>query len=215
MSFTKQILLSLAVLGVLATGLGGSTFATVSASTSNAATFTGGTVAMTNVAGTVVSGSNCSTQTNNGTCAAIFNPTGMKPGAADQSNTVTITYTGTLGTSDFRLYATSYQSKTSSSSSLCTATGPGTKLNLQVKQGSTIIYPTTGTGYGTLDGFATTYTASGNGLQLKGGGGTGTLGVWATNDASTFTVNVNLDTTADNTYQGCQSQATVVWYATQ
>lgn len=213
MSVTKRILLSFAVLGLLGTGLGGTTFATFSASTSNAATFTGGTVAMTNVAGTVVSGANCSTQTTNGTCATIFNAAAMKPGAADQTNTVTITYTGTLGTSDFRLYATSYQSKTASSSALCTAVGPATKLNLQVKQGTTIVYPTGGVGYGTLDGFATTYTASGNGLQLKGAGGT--AGVWATNDAATFTINVNLDTTADNTYQGCQSQATIVWYATQ
>jgi hypothetical protein len=213
MGTTKRVLLSFAVLGMLTAGLGGGTFATFSAQTSNAATFVGGTVAMTNVAGTVVSGTNCSTETASGTCAAVFNATAMKPGAADRTNTVTITYTGTIATSDFRIFATGYQSKGTSSSALCTAANPATKLNLQVKQGATIVYPTSGTGYGTLDGFATLYTTSSNGLQLKGAGGTS--GVWATNDAATFTINVNLDGSADNPYQGCQSVATLAWYAAQ
>jgi hypothetical protein len=213
MSTTKRVLLSFAVLGMLTAGLGGGTFATFSAQTTNAATFVGGTVAMTNVAGTVVSGTNCSTETTSGTCAAVFNATAMKPGAADRTNTVTITYTGTITTSDFRIFATGYQSKGASSSALCTAANPASKLNIQVKQGATIVYPTSGTGYGTLDGFATAYTSSANGLQLKGAGGT--AGVWATNDAQTFTINVNLDGAADNPYQGCQSLATLAWYAAQ
>ena len=32
-----------------------------------------------------------------------------------------------------------------------------------------VIYPTSGVGYGTIDGFATTYTSSATGLQLRGG----------------------------------------------
>src|SRR6266545_7183899 len=212
MGTTKRVLLSFTVLGLLTAGLGGGTFATFSAQTTNAATFVGGTVAMTNVAGTVVSGTNCSTETTSGTCAVIFNATAMKPGAADRTNTVTISYTGTIATSDFRVFATGYQSKGASSSTLCTAASPASKLNVQVKQGTTIVYPTSGTGYGTLDGFATTYATSANGLQLKGGGGTGTVGVWNTNDAATFTISVNLDGTADNPYQGCQSVATLAWY---
>ena len=52
--------------------------------------------------------------------------------------------------------------------------------------------------------------------HLKGGtNGAGALNVWATNDSSVFTINVNLDTSADNTYQGCQSQADLVWYGAQ
>src|SRR5687768_6317573 len=98
MSLTQRLLLSLGVLGLLSAGLGGGTFATFAAQTENAATFAGGTVAMTNVAGTVVSGTDCTTETTAGTCAAIFNATAMKPGAADKTNTVTITYTGTLST---------------------------------------------------------------------------------------------------------------------
>jgi hypothetical protein len=213
MSLTKRFLLSLGVLGVLAAGLGGGTFATFSAQTENAATFAGGTVAMTNVAGTVVSGSDCATETTAGTCAAIFSATAMKPGAADLSNTVTITYTGTMSTGDFRLYASGFETKAAGSSALCSATDPASKLNVQVKQGSTIVYPTGGTGYGTLAGFASAYSSAANGLQLKGEAGT--AGVWAQDDAAVFTINVNLDGTADNPYQGCQSLATLVWSAAQ
>ncbi len=210
---TKRLVLSLCVLALLAGGLETTTLATFSATTVNAATFTGGTVSMSNVAGTVVAGANCTTQTNSGTCATIFNASALKPGAADQTNTVTVTYGGTLGTSDFRLYTTGYQGKAAASSPLCTAAAPASKLNVQVKQGATIVYPTSGTGYGTLDAFATTYAAAASGLALKGG--TGTAGVWSTNDAATFTIAVDLDATADNTYQGCQSVATIVWYAAQ
>jgi hypothetical protein len=177
--------------------------------------FTTGNVSMTNVAGTVVSGTDCSTPTTNGTCATLFTSAGMQPGGSDKSNTATITYTGTVSpTSDFRLYVANYSGKTASSLASCTAASPGTKFDFQISQGATIIYPTSGSGYGTLDGFATTYTNSGTGLQLKGGtNGSGSAGAWATNDNSVFTIKIHLDSTADNTYQGCQSQTDLVWFA--
>jgi hypothetical protein len=69
---------------------------------------------------------------------------------------------------------------------------------------------------GTLDNFSTTYTSAANGLQLKGGtNGSGSVGVWATNDNAVYNVKVHLDNAAGNTYQGCQSQSDLVWYATQ
>jgi hypothetical protein len=213
MSTLTRLLVSLGIIGLLAGTYGSATFATFSAQTDNAATFLGGTVAMTNVAGTVVSGANCSTETSSGVCATIFNATALKPGAADRSNTVAITYTGTLATSDFRLFAQSYLGRTGSSSALCTAATPAAKLNFQIKQGATVVFPVAGTGYGTLDAFATTYSSAANGLQLKGG--SGTPGAWSTSDAATFTIAVNLDPTADNTYQGCQSQTSLAWYAVQ
>src|SRR2546429_493702 len=80
-------------------------------------------------------------------------------------------------------------SKGGSSPALCTASDPASKLNVQVKQGSTIIYPTSGSGYGTLAGFAAAYTGTGAMLHLKGGGGT--VDQWVTNDSATFTINVN------------------------
>ena len=178
----------------------------------------------TNVAGTVISGTNCSTPTSNGTCATLFgasNAGSLMPGGADVTNTVTITYTGTVTpTSDFRLYSANYSSKLGSSPASCTAANPGSALDLQVSVGTllpVVIYPTSGVGYGTIDGFATTYTSSANGLQLRGGtNGVGAAGVWATNDNSIFNIKVHLDgTAATNPYQGCQSQVDLVWFASQ
>lgn len=213
----KRVLATLTIIGGLAAAVGGnSTFATFSAQTTNASnTFKAGTVAMTNVAGSAVSGSNCSTETNNGTCATLFTASNMRPSAADISNSATITYTGTLQTSDFRIFASSYTSKTAGSSALCTATDPATSINIQLKAGTTIIFPIAGTGYGTLAAFAAAYTSATNGLQLKGGtNGNGTAGIWSLNDTALYTINVNLGN-VDNTYQGCQSTLSLNWYAAQ
>ena len=219
MSDPRKLLVSLALIGVAtATLASGGTFANFSAQTENPATFANGTMTMTNVAGTVVSGSNCTADTNSGVCAAIFSAatTALKPGGTDKSNTVTITYTGSVPTGDFRLYATGYTSKTASSSAFCTATDPATKINLQIRQGASVIFPTSGIGYGTLAAFSGAYSTPTNGLRLNGGTqGAGSAGVWSTADLSTFTIAVNLDATADNPYQGCQSTATFVWYAAQ
>lgn len=213
------LLVGLLVLGAALPAIGAGTGASFTATTTNGANIlANGTVSMTNVAGTVISGSNCSTASINGTCATLLaaSNTGFKPGGADVNNTATITYTGSITTSDFRLYTANYTSKAAGSGSFCTAANPGSKVDFQVVVGGVIIYPTSGSGYGTLDGFATTYTSSATGLQLKGGtNGSGAAGVWANGNAGTYTLNLHLDTTADNTYQGCQSQTDLVWYATQ
>ncbi len=199
--------------------LGLRTLATFTAQTTNPNNVFGNTqMSMTNVAGTVVSGSDCSTATNSGTCATLFDAssTNFTAGGSDVSNTVTITYLGSITTGTFGLYAGNYSSAAASSSPLCTATDPASKINLQIKQGSTIIYPTSGTGYGTLADFAATYTDTGNLLALAGGtDGGGTANVWTANDSSVFTIKVNLDSSADYTYEGCQSAAGLVWYAAQ
>jgi len=293
----RKILFGLLGLGVLTTAVGGSTIASFTAQTTNPSNvFTNGTVTMTNVAGTVIAGSNCAAATNNGTCATLFgssNAGALKPSTTDISNTATITYLGSMSTSDFRLYAQSYTSKTGSSSALCTAANPGSAIDLLVTAGGatpTLVYPlqnttlssglTSGNSYttlsvnattaaiasganlilyssalnsyqqvttsaaasagatslsvssfnagasyaagtqvapqGTLDGFSTSYTTAANGLVLKGGtNGAGSAGVWATNDSSVFNVKVHLDNATGNTYQGCQSQGDLVWYASQ
>jgi len=154
--------------------------------------------------------------------AAIAGRGGRATGiGADVTNAVTITYTGTVTpTSDFRLYSANYTSKLGSSPASCTAANPGSALDLQVSVGTllpVVIYPTSGVGYGTIDGFATTYTSSANGLQLRGGtNGVGAAGVWATSDNSIFNIKVHLDgAAATNPYQGCQSQVDLVWFASQ
>jgi hypothetical protein len=67
---------------------------------------------------------------------------------------------------------------------------------------------------GTLDDFASAFTAPANGLRPKGGiNGSGAAGAWATNDNSIFNIKVHLDAAAGNTLQGCQSQSDLTWYA--
>ena len=218
MNTATRILATLAVIGGLAAAVGGgATFATFNAQTTNGTnTFTAGTMTMTNVAGSVAGGSDCSSDTYSSTCATLFTLTNLAPGASDSSNTVAITYTGSITTGDFRLFASAYSSKTGSSDALCTATDPASQLDLQVKAGATIVYPTSGSGYGTLADFAGTYTTSSNGLQMNGGtNGSGSAGVWANGDSATYTINVHVDSGAGNTYQGCQSSVSLTWYAAQ
>jgi hypothetical protein len=212
-----RVLGTLLVIGIAGSTVSYGTFATFTAQTTNDGnTFSTGTLTMTNVAGSVVAGANCGTDTYNGDCATLFNLSSLKPGAADNTNTVTLTYTGSLTTGSFGVYAANYVAKdASSNATLCTTATPSDKVNFQIKQGATIIYPTAGVGYGTLADFATTY-PSGTPLSLKGGtNGSGAAGVWATNDNSVFTIAVNLDTTAGNPYQGCVSKVDLVWSAAQ
>ncbi|MCS7003088.1 MAG: hypothetical protein NZ518_09600, partial [Dehalococcoidia bacterium] len=175
-----------------------------------------GTVLMTNVAGTAVAGSNCTTGTPNGNCATLFNVTNtnLRPGDPDTVNTVTITYVGSLTTAAFGLHVANFTSRGAGSAATCTASDPASRINLQIRQGSAIIYPTSGSGYGTLAAFAAAYPNQSTRLALRGGAnGSGALNVWATNDQSEFTIRINLDASADNTYQGCQTLVDFVWFA--
>ena len=206
----RKLLLSLLVLGAMSSFIGAGTFASFSALTTNGTnTFENGTVTMTNVAGSLVSGANCSTPTYNGTCAVLFNAgsTNLRPGATAINNTVTITYTGTLDTSDFVLYASGYAKNGASSATLCTATNPGLMLDLVITAGSTTIYT------GTLNAFNTTHGSAGNGLQLTVG--SGDPGEWTLNDSVVYTIAIGLNNGADNSYQGCQQDITFNWYAVQ
>ena len=284
------LLVGLLVLGAVLPTIGGGTGASFTATDTNGGNvFANGTVSLTDVAGSVISGANCTTASINGTCATLFagSNTGFKPGGADVSNTATITYTGSITTGDFRLYAANYSSKAAGSGTFCTATNPGSVVDLLVAAGTNLVYPVASTAttagitsgaavttisvasapalasgaqvilysagtyqqfttsgavtagatsipvvsataaatfasgsqmalQGTLDSFATAYAAAASGLQLKGGtNGAGTAGVWAANDSSVFTIKLHLDSTAGNTYQGCQSQSDLVWYASQ
>jgi hypothetical protein len=217
----KRILAgSLAALAVSAAAIGG-TVASFNASLANPNNVvSNGTVSLTNVAGTAVAGSNCATETTSGACATLFSAatTSLAPGAADVSNTVTVTYKGTLTTSAFVVYAGAYTAKSGASSALCTATNPGSQMQFQIKQGSAIVFPTLAQGgtYAPLDYFATTYTSPATGLPLKGGNaGLGTAGVWSTNDNSVFTISLNLPSGTTNAYQGCQSTFELDWHAAQ
>ena len=128
----RRILVSMVVIG-FAAAAAASTFATFSAQTTNPATIANATVTMTNVVGTNLGGIDCTTGVSDTTCKALFTAnntdsaavlgagqTNLKPGdATPATNSVVITYTGSLPTTKFRLFASSYQSKGGASSALC------------------------------------------------------------------------------------------------
>lgn len=206
----RKLLLSLLVLGAISTFIGAGTFASFSAITRNGAnTFENGTVTMTNISGSEVGGVDCDSPTYDGTCGVLFNvgSTNLRPGAPATTNSLTIKYTGTLTTSNFVLYSTGYAKNSGSPVTLCTATDPGLMLDLVIKAGSTSIYT------GTLNAFNTSHGSAANGLQLAVG--SGTAGVWNTDDTVTYTIEISLKGIADNSYQGCQQDITFNWYAVQ
>ena len=184
-------------------------------------------MSMTNVAQVVRGGSNCTTATNTGVCATLFTPaaTSFVPAGAPATNGLTITYTGAVKTSDFRLYVASYVPKTATSSSLCGApdaaadpNNPASRIELQVAQGAAVIFPVGGAAgsFGTLRAFADSFNGPATGLQLRGGtNGSGAPGGWRKNDSSTFTVTLRLAASASNLYQGCRTGFDLVWFATQ
>ncbi len=225
MSLVKKVLASVLLLGVTGLALGAlfsTSIADFNATTTNPGNkFENGTVLMTNVAGTVVSGSNCTTGTYSGTCATIFNLTNLKENSSTSTNTVTITYTGSIQpTSLFGLYVTNLGLSSGNQPTYCTAATPADMIDLAITQGTTTIYGnlngTVPDHSGTLAGFAASHSSTLNMLSLKGGtNGSGTAGAWNTSDSSVFTIYVKLDVLATNAYQGCGVTADFVWYAQQ
>ena len=207
------------IVAAIAAGVASGTFATFTSQTTNPGNVSSNaTLAMRNVAGTAVAGSNCSTETASGTCATLFNIQNFAPGNSSQ-NTATITYTGTVTTGDFRLFMANFNEFAPGyNATLCTTSHPGQQVQFQVKQGTAVIYPTAGTGFGSLGDFNTSFNTSTTGLRLKpsANADTGSAGAWpAANPAVTFTITLQLDISVDNTNQGCRSSFDLDWYASQ
>ncbi|MGH7777327.1 MAG: hypothetical protein ACREPI_09135 [Candidatus Dormibacterales bacterium] len=144
----KKVMAGLITIGALL-ALTGATMASFNAVTTNPSNvFANGTVTLTDVAGTVIAGSDCTVATTGGVCATLFGTgnTGFKPGGPDAANTATITYKGSLSTSSFVMYASNYTSKAAGSAASCTAANPASALDLQVAVGpsagsETVVYP--------------------------------------------------------------------------
>jgi hypothetical protein len=203
-----KVLTTMLVIGIAGSTVSYGTFATFTAQTTNPGnTFASGTMTMTNVAGSVVTGSDCGSGTYGGTCATLFNLANLKPGATASNNTVTITYTGSIPTTSFGVHAATHVAKDAASGAGCQATTPSDKINLVLKQGASIIFS------GTVAGFATAHPVS-TPLSLSGGtNGNGSAGVWSNTNSSVFTIEIGLDGSAGNTYQGCVSKIDLVWIA--
>lgn len=156
----------------------------------------------------------CPDQAGTKTCEAIFSAdtTGFVPGAPDKVNAVTLTYHSPQPARMVGLYAANFVARDAASNRHCTASDPAVKINLQILQGTEIVYPASGVGYGTLAQFAKDYGPGKAWLPLRSLRSFG-LGTWLTNDSTRLTFRANLDRSADNTYQGCISRSDFVWVA--
>ena len=163
-------------------------------------------IGLTNVAGAA---GDCSTPVTNAACATLF--TGaqpMWPGKQPEMATVTIAYHGRSTSQAFGLYLSKFESRSARSGPYCTASDPADKLDLTIRQGTATVFQ------GTLSELASMHGDPITMLVLSGGhDGAGQAGRWADGDASTFTIAVGLDISADNGYMSCQSTFDLAWLA--
>ena len=223
MTKQRKILISSAILLVLAAGLGFGSFATFNAQTNNPGNvFAHGTLVLSN---TKQGGTAClstgggSIDTNvNTNCDQLLNLTVKKPGDSGTAN-LTLKNVGSLDASTFKVFSPACTGGDAVAEAYHGTGNPCTVLRLYIQQWSDASFTTPLTClYGgatgstcnfsdaskTLNGFATTYANSTSGL---------TIGSGLTAGSSAYvTIGVQSPTTADNTYQGRQGSLDFDWY---
>jgi hypothetical protein len=226
LSRNRKILVTSAVLLVLAAGLGFGSFATFNAQTNNAGNaFAYGTIVLSNTkqGGTAclsTAGGTTDTNVNTG-CDQLINVTAAKPGDSATAN-VTLRNVGSLNASSFKLFMPSCTGADGSGSYHGTA-NPCGALQLYVQQWSDSGFSTPSAClYGgatvtntcdfsdtakTLTSFTGSYNSSSNGISIGSGLNAGT--------STYFTVGVKSATSADNTSQGRQAAFDLDWYIAQ
>ena len=226
MSRKRKILVTSAVLLVLAAGLGFGSFATFNAQTNNAGNaFAYGTIVLSNTkqGGTAclsTAGGSTDTNVNTG-CDQLINVTTAKPGDSATAN-VTLRNAGSLNASSFKLFMPSCTGADASGSYHGTA-NPCGALQLYVQQWSDSGFSTPSAClYGgatvtntcdfsdsskTLTSFTGSHNSSSSGISIGSG---------LTAGSSTyFTIGVKSATSADNTSQGRQAAFDLDWYIAQ
>ena len=226
MSKQRKILITSALLLVLAAGLGFGSFATFNAQTNNAGNlFAHGTLVLSN---TKQGGSAClstgggSTDTNvNTSCDQLLNLTVKKPGDSGTAN-LTLANVGSLNASTFKVFSPACANADSSGESYHGTGNPCSVLQLYIQQWTSNTFATPLTClYGgasgntcdfsdtakTLGAFVTSYNSSSNGLTIGSGLNAGS--------SAYVTIGVKSPSTADNTYQGRQASLDFDWYIAQ
>ena len=210
MDRTKKTLITLLVIGALAT-IGAGTYATFTAQTSNSGnSFATGTLVLSNA---VTSGSTCYSTDNNtatgatdtntgaaGGCSAVISVSAKGPGDSS-SNTLTITNTGTLGAKTFTV-ASGGCTPSNASGPVNHGTGdPCTVLDIYIQQYSDAAFTTPSAClYG--GGTATTCAFSASNTVSTLGTSPISIGTLAAGSSAYFKVAVQLDSSAGNTMQG-------------
>lgn len=226
MSTKLKIVLTCAVLAVVAAGLGLASFATFNAETDNPNNiFSSGTIVLSN---TKQGGSAClstgggNTNTNvNAACDQLFNLTVRKPGDSGTAN-LTLKNVGSLNASVFKVFSTACTASDASGESYHGTGNPCSSIQLYVQQwtdntfstpsaclyggaaGSTCNFSDTSK---TLSAFQGAYNTSTNGLSIGSGLNAGS--------SAYVTIGVQLPSSADNTFQGRQAAIDFDWYIGQ
>jgi hypothetical protein len=225
MSVSRKVLLTLAVLMLLAAGLGFGSFATFNAETDNPGNvFAHGTLVLSNTkqaASACLSTAGGSTDTNvNPNCDQLFNLTVKKPGDSGTVN-LTLKNVGSLDASIFKVFSPSCTPADASGESYHGTGNPCSTVQLYVQQWSDSAFSTplaclyggaTGSTCNfsdtskTLGAFAATYSSSGSGLSV------GSLNAGT---SAYFTIGVKSPSTTGNNQQGRQATQDFDWYIAQ
>lgn len=226
LSRKRKILITSAVLLVLAAGLGFGSFATFNAQTNNAGNaFSYGTIVLSNTkqGGTAclsTGGGATDTNVNTG-CDQLINVTAAKPGDSGTAN-VTLKNVGSINASSFKLFIPSCTGANVGTETYHGTANPCTALQLYVQQWSDSGFSTPSAClYGgatgntcdfsdtskTLSSFTTSYNSSSNGISIGSGLNAGA--------SAYFTIGVKSATTADNSSQGRQGTFDLDWYIAQ
>jgi hypothetical protein len=225
-STRRKILLSSAVVVLLATALGLGSLATFNAETVNPNNvFAHGTIVLSNtkqggVACLSTGGGNTNTNVN-ASCDQLLNLSAKKPGDSGSGN-LTLKNVGSLNASTFKVYSPACTNSDAASETYHGTGNPCGIVQLTIQQWTDNTFTTplaclyggaTGSTCNfsdatkTLGAFATTYTSSTNGLSIGSGLSSGS--------SAYITIGVQSPSSADNSYQGRQAALDFDWYIAQ
>jgi len=225
MTLYRKILLSAAVVIVLAAGVGFGTFATFTAETDNPGNvFAQGTLVLSNQkqGGSVclsTGGSSTDTNVNTG-CDQLFNLAAKKPGDSGTAN-LTLKNAGSIDASTFKVFSPTCTAADAAGETYHGTGNPCTGVQLYVQQWSDAAFSTPlvclyGGAAGntcnfsdttkTLGDFATNYSNSSNGLSI---------GSLTAGSSAYFTIGVKSPSTAGNSLQGRKATQDFDWYISQ
>lgn len=169
--------------------------AAIAAGSTAQATFHSGPVALTATA------AGCSQGAAGSECSRLFDGGQvLYPGSAPITRNVSVSYSGDRSSSEAGLYLTHYATKATRSGSTCTATDPGSMLNLLISENGIVLYQ------GTLSAFAAAHADPSTLLALHGGH-------LSPGAVLTLTMSVSMNRAADNAYMSCATDTNFAWFA--
>ena len=226
MSRRTKILVTCAVVVVLAATLGVASFATFNAQTHNPGNvFAHGTLVLSNtkqggVACLSTGGGNTNTNVNTA-CDQLFNLTVKKPGDSGTAN-LTLKNVGDVNASSFKVFSPTCTAANATGESYNGTGNPCSVLQVYIQQWTDNTFTTPSAClYGgatgntcnftdttkTIGAFSTAYNSTSTGLSIGSGLNAGS--------SAYVTIGVQSPSTADNTYQGRQASLDFDWYIAQ